>query len=529
MPINAVLVKKIIKSEHPTWQKYHEIWQRNEEYLLGDPSVYDDLKKYIWELAGDTVSHDERKKEAIYMNFMGMVAEKMTGTLREQPGVFDYGTLGELADPDSVASMLHRNFDGVGEDARGAHAFWMDTLALAWATSFRWVFTESTVQGAKTKADERAGMRPYAVDYSPVSSPNWHFANGELQWVYFKLKRRDLRVEGSEFKDESKDAYYILVKAGYEGLGDDFAGGGWWMVDEKGNEIESPTGPMQGDWTKTNGHIPIARLFYVRKKGSEITPPTSEDARRLSLQHMNLLSDLLNDAHTSGSRQIFMTVSYEQWDSMVNPKTGEGVAEHEESSEGGASTSPIYGKIVPVPAEPGVRNTFFDTGSVTASGAVTAALTACLERFTRFMLREISSAPGESGEARRVMSLDGLSPKLVHLASNLEEARTATVRNLEMRWGNPKPTGGVTWNKRFDLRGAVAKLREIVDLMNAAGFTSKSVLLRMFLRGLEEIGFDLDKEDGEGNITEKSIQAEIEASLASEAQRSALDSEFTGF
>ena len=529
MPINADLVKEITKSEHPTWTKYQKIWEKNEKYLLGDPSVYEDLKKYVWELAGDLAGYKERKEEAIYINFMELMMEKFTGTLLEQPGTPDFGTLGDHEQEGSSAHVVYRNFDGVGEDARGFHAFWMDTISLAWATSFRWIFVEATTQGAKSKADEKAGLRPYVTDYSPVSSPNWHFANGELQWVYFKLKPRNLRVEGNKFKDDSKDAFYVLVRQGYQGLGEEFAAGGWWMFDEKGQEIEGDSGPMHGDWSKTGGKIPISRLFYVRKKGTDITPPSSDGARRLSLQHMNVLADLLNDIHFSGSRQTFFTVSIEQWDALVNPKDATGESSHEDSKEGGAADSPIYGRHVPIPAVPGVDNKFHDTGAVSASGTITAGLNAIVERITRFMLREISSAPGESGESRRLMSLDGLSPKLVHIASNLEETVTTTIRFVEMRYGNATPAGFMTWNKRFDLRGAVAKLREIVDLMAASGFTSKSVVLRMFLRVLKEVGFELDKEDGDGKITEESIRAEIEASLASEAQRSAVDREFSGF
>ena len=518
---NKDLVAGLIASQHPVWVRYNEIWKRNEDYLLGDPTVYKDLKKFIWEEAGDTAGLADREREAVHVNFMEMTAEKFTGVLLEQFGEPDYGKLGDYTDEASDAAMLHRNFDGVGEDARGFDTFWVDTLTLAWATTFRWILMEAPAVAPRNKLDEANGLRPYAVDYSPVATPNWHFVNGELQWVFFRLDQRVVSVTADgKFSDKVEPVYYVLVREGYEQLGEEFKAGGWWYFDAKGEPLVDDAGaPREGRWERTAGRIPVTRLFWSRKKGGDPAPPSSDTARRLSVQHMNLMADLFHDAHTSGTRQIFITVAYEQWKSMVDRKTGEGAASHEESREGGAATSPIYGRIVPIPAMDGVHNQFFDTGSVSASDALLKALEITLGLMTRFLLRELMSAPGESGEARKVMMQDGQSPKLVHLANNLQEAQTAAIRFAEMRWGHSDPEGKCTWNTRFDLRGAIAKIREVMSLMTMGGLTSRTVMTQMFVDALRELGFPFADQENDP-LSEATITAELAGGFDRQEQES---------
>ena len=78
------LLKSILETKHPLYEKWLPIWERNETGLYGGDSTIDEfLVPFHWEkraaAKGNDNSHfDERKKTAVYINFPAAVEKKLT-------------------------------------------------------------------------------------------------------------------------------------------------------------------------------------------------------------------------------------------------------------------------------------------------------------------------------------------------------------------------------------------------------------------------------------------------------------------
>lgn len=499
--MNEDLIKKIVASKHADYEANLTIWEKNEALFNGSRQVFDYLKKFVWEINDDAL-YAERQEEAVYVEFPAIMVDKFTGTLSEEVPVPNFGTLGGITEEGAVAKLIYDNTDGVGTDARNWDQFWFEALGQASTTDYRWILTEMPAEQPATQADVLSGARPYAIAISPLEVPNWNFSKGTLNWAYIKSEVDNTSVIDGEFVSETKTIFYLLVRAGYLGLGEELSVGGWWIVDADGVVQQTPDGEeLTGDWTTTGGTIPMCRLFYEKRRDGKRARGI-EHIGRLSLQYMNLLSASFNDAFESGSRQKYLLgVSTTQWAVIV------------EKSLAGT-------KLVPIPAEEGVTVSIHDSGQISAHEPIQKALAETLQLILKFVVRELNTSPDASGKAKQIEMLQGNSPRLSHMARNLEEAQTQTIRFMEQRAGNATPTGNVEWARRYDLRSAMDKIKTTLEIMDLGGAQSPTLVADLLLRAVEESGLGIRPTEGKTpeEATEE-VRAEFLTSL-SEATRS---------
>jgi hypothetical protein len=178
---------------------------------------------------------------------------------------------------------------------------------------------------------------------------------------------------------------------------------------------------------------------------------------------------------------------------------------------------------VPIPSEPGTKPEVFDTGSVSASGAIVAAMNTTLDLIERYVVRELSTSPDASGRAREVELIAGNSPRLAHMAGNMEEAQRATLRFLEQRFGTGSPSASVTWPREFDLRTTAQKVRDAIDAMRASSATSPTLSADLVMQAVRAAGISLTTAEGEP--TEDVVRKELEESLSRAGRATSLESE----
>jgi len=512
MPLPVELAKSLIALKHPDYEKNIEMWKTNELFFQADEGVYENLKKFQWEDTTEGASeYTARQEEAVYINFPGLTSEKMNGVLFAHAPEPDFGTLGSLEDPTSNGAIIFDSADGVGTDARSWPMFWDDAMYMAPATKWRWMFVEAPPQRPQTVADERRGLRPYLVEYSPTIVPFWRTSRGQMDFVRVELEvlnyiRKDGKIE--KVKDTH---HYIMAREGFAEFGEELSGGGWWMVDSKGNPVMQGDAPMEGDWSMTGGEIPMFRLYY--EQGRKTTSKQGlSDLVRLTRSYMNLYAAFVNDAWESGSRtQFFLGADPTAWDAV------------QKGSAGG-------GKRIPVPPPAGGGKVdVFDTGEITASGAIMSALDRTLELITRFIMRELMTAPDASGAAKQMEMLSGKSPRLAHMARNLEEAQREAIRFLEMRWGNANPTGTVDWPKSFDLRTVIEKIRDVLGAIAEAGASSPTLATNLIERVLQDSGMTpVGEDDDDTERLWEQAREEIRSSVARTAQGQSMMNDILG-
>ena len=514
------LVKSIISKVHPEYERKEAAWERNERRFQAGDDVYDELTKFRWEdstrriederdaskvTAADTRGYAQRKSRAVFPELPATAAEKFVGTIFSKEPAIDYGSLGQVRDDPTgtptKAEIIFENADGTGHDARTFMTFWSDALQHAMATKFRWVLVEAPRQKPNTQADELAGLRPYFVEYSPLDVPNWLFERGTLQFARIELEERKLQVEDGELVDEMTTTHYLMVRKGFTGFGEEFARGGWWMFDKEGDPILDGEQELTGDWSATGGEIPLFRLYYERGTTRSDNRTGITHLGNIAVSYMDVLSWMWHDAQVSGMRKrYFLGADPDQWSE---------IQKHE--LEGGVDV-PVPPKVSDT-GEVGGNVSIFDTGSISAHGALETLLEKYMELATQTIMRELTTAPDASGESRRVEFLQGNSPRLAHMAANLEEAMNIGLHFLEMRWGS-QPTGSVTWQKQFDLKTVLQKVREFFELLRLSGAKSPTLESRLLMEAARSEGqiteggdFDLD-----------SVQNELQTSLEVGAQ-----------
>ena len=517
-------VQSIIAAKSQEWRDKHEAWKRNEKRFAGGEDVFESLRPFRWERhnAGD---YQARKDRAVYPEFPAMVAEKFVGILFSQWPEGEGLSLGQLETRDSGirADMLRENADGVGADARSLFAFWAEAMQRAVATKYRWILAEGPAVRATTLADEIDGARPYLVEYSPVQVPYAYESRGTLQAVRIELTETTPEVEAGEFKEEERTIHYLMTREGFEGWGTleqtaaagapPFAAGGWWMVDDEGDVIERDGEAMQGDWTRTDGEIPMCRLYYERgRQGDSRTGITH--IGRIAVAYMDLFSAQMNDAWESGSGAVFLNgVNLEQW------KTVTGVDENGKRL--------VDGKMIPVPGVEGGGQVSIQP---VAMGEGSSVLNATIERLMtlamQLIARELVTSPDASGAARQLEFLRGNAPRLVHMAGNVEEAMGASLRYLEQRWVGGEPQARVSWSRSFDLKTIIEKLQGLFELFETVGARAPRLFADLLFdaargEGLvsnsDEDGADAIKDEIFNSMAAGVRREQIEAQRAEEA------------
>jgi hypothetical protein len=509
---DADLVKSILALRSPLWEEKVATWRLNVLRFSGSERVYDRLRPFEWEhvsagtmeglperqrqqVAESDYGRDEyqgRKETAIWVDIPGMVTEKFVGTVFQafpKEEALDLGLL-QTADGGRRAALLTENADGVGSDAQQLSEFWREAMASALPTDFVWIFAEAPDDRPATLADEMSGRRPYFVRFSPVDTPYWHESKGALQALVVEMEERTPRLVDGKITDAPARLFYLMTRRGFTGWGPDFEAGGWWIVNEDGEVAVDTAGRERaGTWEKTSGEIPVARLWYARS-GSGMT-----NIGRLAEEYMNQLSALNFDAWTAGSGKVFFAgADPQQWKEIATAAVG-------------------GGRYVPIPPKDtasGVANVdVIPVAGFDASAALEKALNRLLGLATQLMLRELTTAPDASGEARRTEFLSGAAPRLASMAANLEDAMTTAHRFLEQRWGFAQPAARIRWTRAFDLRTMLDKVKGIIESMAQAGDVPSTVTAELYVAALREVGLVKERADGEADPVEAAVRGEV--------------------
>jgi hypothetical protein len=467
-----------LESTHPVYDAWKDEWAQNERRAAGGSSVLQELVPFVYELQ-DGDQHKNRKAQASYLNFMDQAASGLTGHLARSAPAKDsslnFGTLGAVTRPagqtlPNMAELVYYNIDGVGVDGSQWDNWWIGVLKRASHTGHRWCYVESTEEAPTTVRDVMDGKRPYMREFSPLEVRNWHYEHGQLQFAIVRIPQsRPILGDDGRLKGQKELGYLLLVRKGFEGLGEAYQDGGWWKYDHRKEEQAT------GGWEKTGGDIPLFPLFYERWQGTNERPafsrPGTTEVGQVAVAYMNAASAARFDAwEAASSMTMLLGVTPAQYE-VTAAKMREG------------------SRLVPVPPHP-------ETGTIpqvhdASMGSVPAdvfrgVLEGLREEARELTLREATSAPGSSGESKRMGFEELKAPKLSELASNLEQAQNTALNFLERRFGNDNPTGSVTWPKEFDLRELVDDIQNMFDLERLTGLRSKTVAVKGMTRAAQD-------------------------------------------
>lgn len=520
-----------LDQKHKVFQENEAIWRREERRLRGGDDVLQELRSFLWEtMPGDRLNMEDdehgarpsgilrsekagdhykaRQKEATYLNFPGAFAEIMTGHLMENAPTpsngLEFGTMGEVredpqGDP-SMAELVYRNVDGVGIDASQWPNWWADVYTRALGTGHRWIFVDAPAKAPQNDADRIAGLRPYLTEYSPLSVPLWHFEKGELQFSVIRtwvpeVRLKDGRLEGL---DPTKRSYLLLVREGFDGLGTEYARGGWWIFDPEKKRVEG----MEGDWRATDGRIPLFPLYHQRDTGGDERPTMSKGALmelgQLAVSYMNLTSAADFDAwDAAGSLQFVIGADPDSFNVVI-----------EKIAEGS--------KVVPVPARrDGEQPEIYDSSAgAVASEVFKSRLDAKRQDGVDLAALGPTSDPAASGVSKRAGFAEVKSPRLANMASEIEAAQHMAVRFLEQRMKmGTKPQGSVAWPRDFDLLDVGDVVERMFRLEKLSGIRSPSVAAELLMTALRDSPLAAN-----GELMEKAAR-EYQASAERSAQR----------
>lgn len=504
--------REYLASTHEIYDAWKDIWIMNERRLRGGTEVLSELVPFRWEKGRNGRPSDSylaRQKEATYINFPDMLAQVIAGHLmREAPmpksqdegssGSLDFGTLGSVelegVSPDP-AHLIYHNVDGTGKRGAQWDPWWMDTLKRSMATGHRWLFVESTLVRPTTREDEMRGLRPYVIELSPLAVPNWDLETGVLNFVILVLKERVFDIDQAgrvtSGSTKTRSTYLLMVRRGYHKFdvdGDKFGEtGGWFRFDQEGEFLaDGEGGPLQGTWDSTDGLIPMFPFYHERDKGSAELPAMSRPGLtplgQVAVSYMNLSSAADFDAWDAGSSAKFIM--------GIQPGDHEKVIEQEEEGS----------KTVGVPwATDGEGKIVVPQLVDSQQGAVAAdvwdrRLANKWEEARTLAAMESTGSPDTSGESKRVTFTANMEPKLATVAANLEEAQNNLIYFLELRWGNPRPTGSVAWPREFNLKDLVEDIRQLFSLENLTGIKNPELAGRLLVRALRELGLETDPE-----------------------------------
>ena len=493
-------IKDIIAVKDEEYTDKLEQWKLNTARMLGGKHVLSEVERFTWETEGlvetpDLEGYQARQKQSTYVNFMALYDEKFAGTIFAQwPEVGEGLDLGTLTQ--DRQDMLMEAADGVGPDARTIQQFFRHVTRFAQATGYVWVLAEEPAEPWPTMQDEKSGKRPYFVMYPPDQVPYKKFEGGTLVCIHLEYEERYVGVDPENtdaFLDETRTVHYLMTRQGYEGWGEYFREGGWWMFDDDGEILTRRHDSTQlvGDWDRTDGNIPINRVFWKRDLTGKEAWTGATQLGNLAILHMNIMCFMHNDAKISGSRKRhWLGVTLNQWQSILDAN--------------------IHGGIdVPVPRDPSVAGDqkldVIDSGETSAIESLMKFLEIVRNLVADFFLREIQSAPGASGVSKKIEILQSQAPGLADAAQNIQQDCQQAIRNLEQRWTTKEPTATLELPDEYNLKTVVERIREVFELLQLAETRSPELTAFLILNainrnalateGSEDLDLDLVKSE----------------------------------
>jgi hypothetical protein len=483
---------EFLREAHPVWQANHKEWERRERLLAGGPDVAgSELVRFEWE-AEKSPHFEARQKQAVYPGFGEQFLRTLVGhVLRARPtedGGLSFGAMGMVGRAEgqaveSQAEQVFFNVDGTGGDGQQWWQWISSVFQRAGATGLRWVLVEAprSERRSFSRRDELDGMRPYAVEFSPVAMRNWRYERGRLMWCVIDLREDTRRVADGKVVGKANDAVtYLLVRRGATDLGPEFEGGGWWRFDADGNLAD---GIANGTWDRTNGEIPIAPAVWEWNHAPSDGRPvplarsatTSLD--NLSVAYMNMVSAWRSNGwRAAGAPDFLLGVSSDQWESVK-----------EQMHRGHAWIG------VPSLGEGDVPQIAHGSAALVTASAFSALLQDMTDEAERMMLAVATSTPDSSGRSKEAGFAESKSPRLTLLAENIESFSNTLLRFFELRFGHPRPTAYVQMPREFDLTPVEEDIRAFVDTLRRTQLSSPTLESTAVLRLGESVGLVSDE------------------------------------
>ena len=520
---SAATERPWLNDESPLHEEMDWLWEQNERRFEGGHNVHPELWRFDWEtgtyggvsnlrdgiafrdfegsewsgynvpnvngkdnfnnggILAPGYHYWRRQRSAIYVNLMEAYATDVTGQLFKHapaPSVgLDFGALGEVRriqdiDTPTLAELIYYNTDGIGSDGSQWDSFWSMQLKLAMATGVRWIYTDAPTEAAVFRRRERLGFRPYLVGFSPRQVWNHHYDRGQLQWAIVKIPSpRPRLVDGRFEKNRAQFDSLVLVRAGNQDLGVEFAGGGWWRFDPDGEQVQG----QQGTWERTEGEIPMAPLVYDRHDRL-IGRPGLTELGNASIALMNIQSAADFDAFDSAGSVIAVRGVDEGSFNLFIQKVREG------------------NRYAPLKAvDDGTNKTVPDlrpaTEGLTAADVFEKRITAILRSADRIRGAESTSAPQASGLAQQAGFTLSNVPRLALVAGNLETTMNASIKSLEQRGTRQKPSGSARWTRKFELITLTSSAQAILQLEAIAGINSEELEATVIVAAAQDEGF----------------------------------------
>lgn len=562
-----------LDDEHPVYTEWKATWARMERLMRGGHYVKDELTRFEWEapIGGFTPKRSEaavrttsgrkdairggpenemplwqpgehysrRQRQAIYMNFPEMFAVETVGQIFRQAPKADealnFGSLGTVKRPEgasgpSIAEVLYYNIDGVGNDGSMWNNYWAASMRKAVATGHRWHFAEMSTSAPTTVEDVIRGKRPYLIELSPLKVPTWEFDRGQLQYAIIRRRSTKLTSDGGAVRRKTGRDYLLLVMQGYKVLdsemrraavtsasipGRNFSEGGWWHFDSEKKLIAS------GDWSKTNGEIPMGILFYDRDDGADdtdspnggipaISRPGVMEIGNAAIAHMNLSSAVHFEIWDAAKGITFLAgVDVDGFNIAMN-KIGSG------------------NRYVPLAfakdktSAPAVQTG--DSVSAPQSNFETR-LRGLRDEIKDLMAQEELGALDSSGASKNATYQARRSPRLSLMASEGQSVQNTMLAFICRRLGKT-PDASVRWPDSYELIDWNKKVSEFLRSQTESNVSSPTATAKALTRMATDAGLVAD--DKERSAIEKEFQESAEAQSLAVRQGSALDGLFGG-
>lgn len=505
----------ILGATHEVYTANLDAWKREERRLFGRDAVLGrgtaevDLEKFTNE--GDP-SYKARKAQATYLNFPAIHAKILAGHLGRVAPMPNYGTLGEvrqrgeIAGRPTVAELFHYNCDGVGSDGTQFRAWTTGVQERAIATGHRWVMVEMPKRANAGRpvsaADIIAGQRPFVVEYSPLAVPYWEVTEGRLDWAVVRTK---VRKAGALWEPQQvEDGYYLLVRQGYEGLGDEFAGGGWWLY----HGDKSAVAGMTGDWSRTKGQIPLFTLVAESSFGTTDLPAVSGsltmELGQIGVSLMNRISERNWDARDAAKSVKYVLGAEEKAFNLM-------VEHHKQNS----ILLPVPGSQTP-DGKWLIPSIYDGSSGAVAAEVYATIITGTIAEAHEIMVRQLTSEADSSGRSKEVGFGEATSPLLASLAARRETFENTLIYFAELRAGAENPQGSVVWPTEFELAPVVAKIDQTIERMLKLGARSATLEASLIESAAKDDGvWPEDEETGIRDELTRSIAGAI-AGAASE-------------
>jgi hypothetical protein len=512
----------------PLYDQHLSGWHRDERRLAGGDAILEELRQWKGEADADFLV---RQGTAGYMPLPKNHVLTLTGHLSSQTSMPNFAEMGkvrerkDLRGTPSLAELLNYNVDGGGQDGKELLPYTDEVNERAMATGYRWTLVEmptlqrlAEIRAARlgipredTQAVMRAagdvqnnpvtmqdvvdGFRAYPVEWSPILVPYWHpITGGPLDFAVAKVP-----IESEALVDEDGnvvgdvDGFYLLVRRGYRGLGDQWAQGGWWKIDSDHTIVS------EGRWDSTLGRIPLFRFYGEGASGTTAKPAV---ARSLTMELGQIAVGLM------------ILRSARDYNLIEAAKSTNHVLGIDPDSHGKVITQQEAGSITvgypPVMTQAGtiaIPQIWNSSAALVDAGAFDLVIRASLEEAREIMVKQVTSTPDSSGRSKEAGFAEATSPLLARLAATRQQWINTFLYFWALRAGIPNPTASVQIPREFDLQPVVDDIDAMLSRLKRSWLRSPTWEKHLLLRAGDEEGM-LPEDKAERDA----IEAELEAS-----------------